>query len=130
MWIFADVLKCPFTYLPKVLTGQIDAEILVNLSAEELASDDRRQENDKIRVHLTSEAVRGLKNQASTDMFKVGDRSDQTFSSSRISPWFVSSPLNFFLLCLSLPQCGKCKQRKCTYYVSQGKARGLLLMRS
>ena len=52
----------------QVLTGQIDAEILVSLSAEELASDDRRQENDKIRDYKKSECERGLKNLASTDM--------------------------------------------------------------
>lgn len=55
----------------QVLSGQIDAEILVGLSAEELASDDRRQENDKIRDYKKAECERGLKNVASTDMVRL-----------------------------------------------------------
>ena len=72
----------------QVLTGDIDADILVDLSAEELASNERRQQNDKIRDAMKAECVRGQKKMASTDMF----------------------------------QCGKCKQRKCTYYQMQTRS--------
>ena len=112
MYLHASIISAV-----QVLTGQIDAEILVGLSAEELArcgwtnftvsvdgptlrrvslfnvdgsslyftkslvsrlhlmfhnvplaSDDRRQENDKIRDYKKAECERGLKNLASTDM--------------------------------------------------------------
>mmetsp|Transcript_8328 Transcript_8328/g.17810 ORF Transcript_8328/g.17810 Transcript_8328/m.17810 type:complete len:315 (+) Transcript_8328:22-966(+) len=72
----------------KVLSGMIPGDVLVGLSPEELASDDRRQQNDKIRDIMKRECERGNTNQASTDMF----------------------------------QCGKCKQRKCTYYQMQTRS--------
>ncbi len=56
----------------QVLMGQIPSDILVNLSADELASDERRSGNDKIRDHMAKECVRGQQNMASTDMFKCG----------------------------------------------------------
>jgi transcription elongation factor S-II len=43
---------------------------LVDMSPEELASDEKRRENDKIRQEAAAEAVRGQTQQASTDMFK------------------------------------------------------------
>eukprot|EP00955_Chlamydomonas_euryale_P096490 365014-Chlamydomonas_euryale.AAC.14 len=83
----------------QVLAGEIPADVLVNLSADELGSDERRQKNDKvltehgspcmqIREHMKNEAVRGQNQQASTDMF----------------------------------QCSKCRQRKCTYYQMQTRS--------
>jgi transcription elongation factor S-II len=57
---------------------------LVNLSPEEMASDEKRQQNAKIRQEVAADLVRGQTQQASTDMF----------------------------------QCSRCKQKKCTYYVS------------
>ncbi|KAG1679637.1 hypothetical protein FOA52_006154 [Chlamydomonas sp. UWO 241] len=72
----------------KVLHGEIPPEILVNLSSDELGSNERRQDNSKIREHMKNEAVRSNNAQASTDMF----------------------------------QCGKCRQRKCTYYQMQTRS--------
>lgn len=43
---------------------------LVDLSAEELASDEKRQLNHKIRQEAAAEAVRGFSQAASTDMFQ------------------------------------------------------------
>ena len=43
---------------------------LVNLSAEEMASDEKRQQNAKIRQEVAADLVRGQTQQASTDMFK------------------------------------------------------------
>jgi transcription elongation factor S-II len=54
------------------------------LSPEEMASDEKRQLNAKIRQEVAADLVRGQSQQASTDMF----------------------------------QCARCKQKKCTYYVS------------
>ena len=55
----------------KVLAGLIPGDILVGLSAEELASDDRRSENDKIRESMKKECERGQQNSmASTDQFQ------------------------------------------------------------
>ncbi|GAX86225.1 hypothetical protein CEUSTIGMA_g13638.t1 [Chlamydomonas eustigma] len=54
----------------KVLLGQLPADLLVNLSSEELASDSRRQDNEKIRDYMKKECERGQKATASTDMFQ------------------------------------------------------------
>ena len=71
-----------------VADGLISHAVLLDLSPEELGSDERRNSNAKIREHATNEAVRGQKKEASTDAFK----------------------------------CGKCKQRKCTYYQLQTRS--------
>ena len=71
-----------------VADGLISPAVLLDLSPEELGSDERRNSNAKIREHATNEAVRGQKKEASTDALK----------------------------------CGKCKQRKCTYYKLQTRS--------
>jgi transcription elongation factor S-II len=58
------------TIIPQVLVGQLPAELLVNLSSEELASDGRRQDNEKIRDYMKKECERGQQATASTDMFQ------------------------------------------------------------
>jgi len=68
--------------------GEISAHVLIDLSPEELGSNERRQANEKIRELAEWEAVRGQQQEASTDAFK----------------------------------CGKCKQRKCTYYQLQTRS--------
>ena len=72
----------------QVADGLIDPVSLLELAPEQLASAERRTENEAIREHATNEAVRGQKKEASTDAFK----------------------------------CGKCKQRKCTYYQLQTRS--------
>lgn len=72
----------------KVLAGDISPYTLLTLSAEELASDEKRGGNQKIRDHALWETCRSGNQQASTDQFK----------------------------------CGKCKQRKCTYYQLQTRS--------
>ena len=69
-------------------TGEISAGVLIDLSPEELGSNERRNANERIRELAEWEAVRGQQQQASTDAFK----------------------------------CGKCKQRKCTYYQLQTRS--------
>lgn len=71
-----------------VASGEIAADVLIDLAPEELGSNERRKANEKIREHAEWEAVRGQQQQASTDAFK----------------------------------CGKCKQRKCTYYQLQTRS--------
>lgn len=46
------------------------AQELVNLSPEEMASDEKRKQNAKIRQEVAADLVRGQTQQASTDMFQ------------------------------------------------------------
>lgn len=72
----------------RVLAGLIPPERLVTMSGDELASDARREENERLREQAKWEVVRNNTQTASTDQF----------------------------------QCGKCKQRKCTYYQMQTRS--------
>jgi len=72
----------------KILDGSYAPEDVPNMSAENMASNARRNANEKIRADALREAERGKTTAASTDMF----------------------------------QCGKCKQRKCTYYQMQTRS--------
>ena len=56
---------------------------LLTMSPEDMASNERKEENAKIREHALWDSQRGAAKQATTDQF----------------------------------QCGKCRQRKTTYYV-------------
>jgi transcription elongation factor S-II len=72
----------------RVLMGSLAPERLVSMSAEELASDARRRENEAMREKGKWEAVRGMQQAATTDQF----------------------------------QCGKCKQRKTTFFQLQTRS--------
>jgi len=74
--------------LRQVLEGDISPYTLLTLSPEELASNEKRDDNAKIREAMLADNIRGQTNQASTDQFK----------------------------------CGKCGQRKCTYYQLQTRS--------
>ncbi|KAG6547195.1 hypothetical protein Mapa_011447 [Marchantia paleacea] len=72
----------------RVLLGEIEPEQLMTMSVDDMASDQRKAENKKIKDKALFECERGLKAAASTDQFK----------------------------------CGKCKQRKCTYFQMQTRS--------
>lgn len=72
----------------RVLEGTILPDVLITLAPEELASDLKREENQKIRERKLFDAAPSAAKQATTDQF----------------------------------QCGKCRQRKCTYYQMQTRS--------
>jgi transcription elongation factor S-II len=72
----------------RVLEGIIAPDILITLTPEELASDAKREENDRIREKKLFDAAPSSVKLATTDQF----------------------------------QCGKCKQRKTTYYQMQTRS--------
>jgi transcription elongation factor S-II len=72
----------------RVLEGAIMPDVLIALAPEELASDAKREENQKIRERKLFDAAPSAAKQATTDQF----------------------------------QCGKCRQRKCTYYQMQTRS--------
>ncbi|KAL2339489.1 hypothetical protein Fmac_007429 [Flemingia macrophylla] len=72
----------------KVLLGVVEPEQLINMSTAEMASEQRKQENQKITEKALFECERGAQPKATTDQFK----------------------------------CGRCGQRKCTYYQMQTRS--------
>lgn len=72
----------------RVMEGVFTPDVLITLPPEELASDAKREENDKIREKKLFDAAPSSAKVATTDQF----------------------------------QCGRCKQRKCTYYQMQTRS--------
>eukprot|EP00890_Picochlorum_soloecismus_P006239 jgi/Picsp_1/6616/NSC_03959-R1_protein len=72
----------------KVLKGDITPNVLITLSPEDLASDAKREENQRIREKKLFDSAPSSVKLATTDQF----------------------------------QCGKCRQRKCTYYQMQTRS--------
>ena len=72
----------------KVVLGIIDADALLQLAPEELASDAKREENQRIRDKKLYDPAPRQAKKASSEQF----------------------------------QCGKCRQRKCTYYQMQTRS--------
>jgi len=72
----------------KVLMGDIAPNVLITLSPEDLASDAKKEENQRIREKKLFDSAPSSVKLATTDQF----------------------------------QCGKCRQRKCTYYQMQTRS--------
>ncbi|KAK6943278.1 Transcription factor IIS, N-terminal [Dillenia turbinata] len=72
----------------KVLLGQVKPERLCNMTAEEMASEQRKLQNNQIKEKALFDCERGGPPKATTDQFK----------------------------------CGRCGQRKCTYYQLQTRS--------
>ncbi|KAK7350807.1 hypothetical protein VNO77_09774 [Canavalia gladiata] len=72
----------------KVLLGVIEPGRLINMNTAEMASEQRKQENEKIKEKALFDCERGTQPKATTDQFK----------------------------------CGRCGQRKCTYYQMQTRS--------
>ena len=72
----------------RVVTRTVSPEVLITLPPEELASDAKREENQRIREKKLFDSAPSAAQQATTDQF----------------------------------QCGKCRQRKCTYYQMQTRS--------
>ena len=94
----------------RVLEGRISGHVLVDLSSDELASDERRKENKEIKYFKLKEAnPAGLK-KATTDAFQY------VLHDAGVS--LTAAVCNKLTATLHLCRCGKCKQKKCVYYVS------------
>ncbi|KAI6670250.1 hypothetical protein NL676_005135 [Syzygium grande] len=72
----------------KVLLGHVKPERLLNMTTEEMASDERQLQNQQIKEKALFECELGAAPKATTDQFK----------------------------------CGRCGQRKCTYYQMQTRS--------
>ncbi|CAN1142010.1 Transcription elongation factor TFIIS [Linum perenne] len=72
----------------KVLLGQVKPEMVITMTPEDMASDERKQEIEQIKQKALFESERGGPAKATTDQFK----------------------------------CGRCGERKCTYYQMQTRS--------
>lgn len=82
----------------RVLEGTITGHVLVTLSSDELASDDRRKENKEIREHAMWEANPAAIKKATTDAFQY-DLCCSTHCSCQQSIMYLTMCPNTFLCC-------------------------------
>lgn len=97
----------------RVLEGRISGHVLVDLSSDELASDERRKENKEIKEYKLKEANPAGMKKATTDAFQY------VLHDAAMS--LTAAVCNELTATLHLCRCGKCKQKKCVYYVSCSK---------
>lgn len=93
----------------RVLEGKISGHVLVDLSSDELASDERRKENKEIKEYKLKEANPAGMKKATTDAFQY------VLHGAILVMSVAHTELTATLY---LCRCGKCKQKKCVYYVS------------
>lgn len=84
-----------------VADGLISPSVLLDLSPEELGSDERRGNNEKIREHATNEAVRGQKKEASTDAFKCGKCKKRMCTYYQLQTRSADEPMTTFVTCVN-----------------------------
>ena len=84
-----------------VADGLISPAVLLDLSPEELGSDERRNSNAKIREHATNEAVRGQKKEASTDAFKCGKCKQRQCTYYQLQTRSADEPMTTFVTCVN-----------------------------
>ncbi|KAK9919113.1 hypothetical protein WJX75_009483 [Coccomyxa subellipsoidea] len=84
----------------RVLSGEITGDVLVNLSAEELASDARKSENAQIRKTALFEAERGQHmKMATTDQFKCGKCKQRKTQYYQMQTRSADEPMTTFVTC-------------------------------
>lgn len=85
----------------RVMTGEIDPQELVNLSPEEMASDEKRQQNAKIRQEVAADLVRGQTQQASTDMFQCSRCKQKKCTYYQMQTRSADEPMTTFVTCVA-----------------------------
>ncbi|KAG7955753.1 hypothetical protein I3843_11G087700 [Carya illinoinensis] len=87
----------------KVLLGQIVPEVLVSMTAEEMASQKRERENVQIRLKRMKRCMHGTdeKEKASTDMFKCGRCGERKCSYYQMQTRSADEPMTTYVTCVN-----------------------------
>eukprot|EP00249_Psilotum_nudum_P021974 c28324_g1_i1 orf=198-1196(+) len=89
----------------KVLLGEVGPERLVNMTAEEMASDERKVQNKMIKEKALFECERGQNRQASTNQFKCGKCGERECTYYQLQTRSADEPMTTFVTCV------KCNNR-------------------
>jgi transcription elongation factor S-II len=85
----------------RVLLGEIPPEALLDMSSEELASDAKRADNDKIRAHMKRETERTQHISGNvTDMFKCGKCKKRRCTYYQMQTRSADEPMTTFVRCV------------------------------
>ncbi|GBG88969.1 hypothetical protein CBR_g48579 [Chara braunii] len=85
----------------RVLFGEITPDMLMELSAEDMASDQRKQENEEIRKKALWECERGLKATGSTDQFKCGKCGKRETTFFQMQTRSADEPMTTYVTCVN-----------------------------
>ena len=81
--------------------GDITSDVLIELSPEELGSNERRLANERIRELAEWEAVRGQQQEASTDAFKCGKCKQRACTYYQLQTRSADEPMTTFITCVN-----------------------------
>ena len=87
----------------RVLLGEIKPEEIVSMTADDMASDARKRENEGIREKALFECERGLQNAASTDQFKCGKCGQRKTTYFQLQTRSADEPMTTFVQCVNCP---------------------------
>ncbi|XP_059668146.1 transcription elongation factor TFIIS-like [Cornus florida] len=85
----------------KLLLGQVKPERLVNMSPEEMASDERQRENRQIKDKALFECERGAAPEATTDQFKCGRCQKRMCTYYQLQTRSADEPMTTFVTCVN-----------------------------
>ena len=80
--------------------GEVSSDVLIELSPEELGSNERRLANERIRELAEWEAVRGQQQEASTDAFKCGKCKARACTYYQLQTRSADEPMTTFITCV------------------------------
>jgi len=85
----------------RVLLGEIKPEKLIVMTAEEMASDNRKLENKQIKDKALFECERGMKPKATTDQFKCGKCGQRMCTYYQLQTRSADEPMTTFVTCVN-----------------------------
>jgi len=85
----------------RVLIGQVRPERLPDISAQEMASDARKQENKQIKAKAMFDCERGGAPKATTDQFKCGRCGQRKTTYYQLQTRSADEPMTTFVTCVN-----------------------------
>ncbi|PSS34771.1 Transcription elongation factor TFIIS like [Actinidia chinensis var. chinensis] len=85
----------------KVLLGQVKPEILIDMTPEEMASDERQRENKLIKDRALFDCERGAAPKATTDEFKCGRCGKKECTYYQLQTRSADEPMTTFVTCVN-----------------------------
>ncbi|XP_065853079.1 transcription elongation factor TFIIS [Euphorbia lathyris] len=85
----------------KVLVGEVKPERLINMSSEEMASDQRQEENKQIKERALFDCERGGAPKATTDQFKCGRCGQRKTTYYQMQTRSADEPMTTYVTCVN-----------------------------
>lgn len=85
----------------RVLFGEIKPETILTMTSDDMASDQRKRENEDIKSKALFECERGLKDAASTDQFKCGKCGQRKTTYFQMQTRSADEPMTTFVTCVN-----------------------------